>query len=121
MKVKKYKVLLESERHYKQATISPLKQPDGNFKARDIVILNQFEEFYKALYRPKIDSCTNTNDSPFFEKGLHRKLNLLELERSEESLTKEECLKALTEMERNETPGSDGVPAEFSGKTYLST
>ena len=28
-------------------------------------------------------------------------------------MTKEECLKALNEMECNKTPGSDGLPAEF--------
>ena len=28
-------------------------------------------------------------------------------------MTKEECLRAVKEMERNKTPGSDGLPAEF--------
>ena len=72
------------------------------------MILDQFEEFYKALYHP------NTHDSPFFEKGSHRKLNPLELKRSEEPLKKKGYLKALTEMERNKTPGSDGFTSRVS-------
>ena len=99
------------------------------------------------------------HDSPFFEKGSHRKLNplelqprsqglsslptlslrkdfvfsqrrwrqrretlgtrLLELKRSEEPLKKKEYLKALTEMERNKTPDSDGFNTSRVSQSFL--
>ena len=108
----KYFLNLE-KRHHKQGTISQLKQAEESFVTTDKEILCQCETFYRELYRSKIDTRDDKYDHIFFGESIHKKLNQDEKDVCEGPLTKEECLKALNEMECNKTPGSDGLPAEF--------
>ena len=94
----KYFLNLE-KRHYKQGTISQLKQADESFVTTDKEILNQCEAFYRDLYCSKIDTCGDEYDHLFFENSIDKKLNQHEQGICEGSLTNEECLKALKEME----------------------
>ena len=63
----KYFLNLE-KRHFKQATISQLKQTDGSFVTTDKEILNHCEAFYKELYRSKISSTGDKYDDLFFDE-----------------------------------------------------
>ena len=109
----KYFLNLE-KRHFKQATISQLKQTDGSFVTTDKEILNHCEAFYKELYRSKISSTGDKYAGlSVFDEPSHKKLSQFEQGLCEDHLTKEECPKAVKEMECNKTPGSDGLPAEF--------
>ena len=61
-------------------------------------------------------------DSDFFQPKNETFLDVNEATSCEGYLTKQECLKALKSMDRDKTPGTDGLPAEFYkifGKTYL--
>ena len=52
----------------------------------------------------------------FSSSRLHsteKKLNQIEQDSCEGSLTRAECLKARKEMDTNKTPGSDGLPTEI--------
>ena len=61
----------------------------------------------------KVNKQTIQYDHIFFEASTEKKLNQIEQDSCEGSLTRAECLKALKEMDSNKTPGSDGLPAEF--------
>jgi len=108
----KYFLNLE-KRHYKQGTISQLKLDNENFVSTDKEILNECENFYKRLYSSNKCSQNELTNSVFFGSQTEKKLNLTEQKGCEGLLNKAECLKALKDMERNKTPGSDGLPAEF--------
>ena len=79
----------------------------------DKEILNHCEAFYRNLYSSKTDPPNEKYDHIFFEASTEKKLNQIEQDSCEGSLTRAECLKALKEMDSNKTPGSDGLPAEF--------
>ena len=93
------------KRHFKQGANTQLKGDDEN--------LNQCEAFYRNLYSSKTDLPNEKYDHIFFEASTKKKLNQIEQDSYEGSLTRAECLKALKEMDSNKTPGSDGLPAEF--------
>ena len=101
------------KRHFKQGAITQLKVDDENFVTTDKKILNQCEAFYRNLYSSKTDPPKEKYDHIFFEASTEKKLNQIEQDSCEGSLTRAECLKALKEMDSNKTPGSDGLPAEF--------
>ena len=108
----KYFVNLE-KRHFKQGAITQLKVDDENFATTDKEVLNQCESFYRNLYSSKIDTPNEKHDHLFFEASTEKKLNQIEQDSCEGSLTRAELLKALKEMDSNKTLGSDGLPAEF--------
>ena len=108
----KYFLNLE-KRHYKQGTVSQLKLDDEQFVSTDKEILNECETFYKRLYSSSKGSQKELTNSIFFGMQTEKKLNLTEQKACKGLLSKEECLKALKDMECNKTPGSDGLPAEF--------
>ena len=108
----KYFLNLE-KRHFKQGAITQLKVDDENFATTDKEILNQCESFYRNLYSSKTDTPNEKQDHLFFEASTEKKLNQIEQDSCEGSLTRAELLKALKEMDSNKTPGSDGLPAEF--------
>ena len=108
----KYFLNLE-KRHYKQGTISQLKLDDEQFVSTDKEILNECETFYKRLYSSSKGSQNKLTNSIFFGMQTEKKLNLTEQKACKGLLSKEECLKALKDMECNKTLGSDGLPAEF--------
>ena len=93
----KYFLNLE-KRHYKQGTISQLKLDDEQFVSTDSSSKGSQKELTNSI---------------FFGMQTEKKLNLTEQKACKGLLSKEECLKALKDMECNKTPGSDGLPAEF--------
>ena len=104
---------------FKQGAITQLIEDDENFVTTDKEILNQCEVFYRNLYNSKIGTPNEKYDHIFFEASTAKKLNQVEQDSCEVSLTRAECLKALKEMDSNKTPGSDGSPAEFDSGTPL--
>ena len=107
----KYFLNLE-KRNYKQGTISQLKLDDEQFVSTDKEILNECET-YKRLYSSSKGSQNELTNSIFFGMQTEKNLNLTEQKACKGLLSKEECLKALKDMECNKTPGSVGLPAEF--------
>jgi len=67
----------------------------------------------RKLYSSNKYSQNELTNSVFFGSQTEKKLNLTEQNGCESLLNKEECLKALKDMECNKTPGSDGLPAKF--------
>lgn len=67
----------------------------------------------RKLYSSNKYSKNELTNSVFFGSQTEKKLNLTEQNGCEGLLNKEECLKALKDMECNKTAGSDGLPAEF--------
>ena len=115
MKVKKkntkYFLNLEKSGHFKLSTISQLKITDQEFITSDKEILAEYETFYKKLYTSQKDVVPIEND--LFQPENDTVLNNNDAMSCEGHLTEQECLKALRSMDREKTPGTDGLPAEF--------
>ena len=107
----KYFLNLE-KRHCKQNTISQLKVNDNEFIYTDNEILNECESFYKNLYSSRIE-CGDHLSHVFPLQESPIRLNDVEQATCEGPLKKEECLKALQDMDSDKTPGTDGLPGEF--------
>ena len=106
----KYFLNLE-KRHFKLNTISQLKIADQEFVTSDIEILVECETFYKKLYTSQKNVIPTEND--LFQLENDTVLDNNEAMSCEGHLTEQECLKALRSMDREKTPGTDGLPAEF--------
>ena len=70
--------------------------------------------FIETFTAQKLTPPNEKYDHIFFEASTEKKLNQIEQDSCEGSLTRAECLKALKEMDSNKTPGSDGLPAEVN-------
>ena len=106
----KYFLNLE-KRHFKLSTISQLKIADQEFVTSDKEILVECETFYKkTLHIPK-NVIPTEND--LFQLENDTVLDNSEAMSCEGHLTEQECLKAIRSMDREKTPGTDGLPAEF--------
>ena len=115
MNEKKTKYFLYQEkRHYKQGIISQLKVDENNFITSDQEILAEGESFFINLYTSNrnVNNLIDRND--FFKHENDTVLNDKERNNCEGLLTERECLAALKTLEQGKTPGSDGLPAEFS-------
>ena len=106
----KYFLNLE-KRHFKLSTISKLKIADQEFVTSDKEILVECETFYKKLYTSQKNVIPTEND--LFQLENDTVLDNNEAMSCEGHLTVQECLKALRSMDREKTPGTDGLPAEF--------
>ena len=98
--------------HCRRNTISQLKVNDNDFIYTDIEILNECESFYKNLYSPRIE-CGDHLSHVFPLQESPKALNDVEQATCEGPQKKEECLKALQDMDSDKTPGTDGLPSEF--------
>ena len=99
------------KRHFKLSTISQLKITDQKFIKSDKEILAECETFYKELYTSHENVIPT--DSDFFQPENETSLDDNEATSYEGYLTEQECLKALRSMDRDKTPGTDGLPADF--------
>ena len=106
----KYFLNLE-KRHFKLSTISQLKITDQEFVTSDKEILAECETFYKKLYTSQKNVIPTEND--LFQPENDTVLDNNDAMSCEGHLTEQECLKALRSMDREKTPGTDGLPAEF--------
>ena len=106
----KYFLNLE-KRHFKLSTISQLKITDQEFVTSDKEILAECENFYKKLYTSQKNVIPTEND--LFQPENDTVLDNNDAMSCEGHLTEQECLKALRSMDREKTPGTDGLPAEF--------
>ena len=81
-------------------------------------LLVQTKKFWTSV-KPSTNAFTvqgsqnELTNSIFFGMQTEKNLNLTEQKACKGLLSKEECLKALKDMECNKTPSSVGLPAEF--------
>ena len=108
----KYFLNLE-KRHYKNGTITSLKNQNGDTVISDKEILKECKNFFNDLYSSKINIKNFIEDKTFFKTASQIALNIEQKEICEGQLNIRECLKSLKTMEKNKTPGTDGLPAEF--------
>ena len=97
--------------HFKLSTISQLKITDQEFVTSDKEILAECETFYKKLYTSQENVIPK--EGVFFPTENDTVLDNNEAMSCEGHLTEQECLKALRSMDRDKTPGTDGLQAEF--------
>ena len=93
------------------STITQLKITDQEFVTSDKEILAECETFYKELYTSQKSVIPTEND--LFQPENDTVLDNNEVMSCEGHLTEQECLKALRSMDREKTPGTDGLPAEI--------
>ena len=93
------------------STISQLKSTDQEFVTSDKEILAECETFNKELYTSQKKNVIPT-ENDLFQSENGTVLDNNEAMSCEGHLIELECLKALRSMDREKTPGTDGLPAD---------
>lgn len=104
---------LENSKKKKSCT-RKLYQPDGKETTSPSTILHEAFNYYAALYDNKLDKSIDWTSCPFLDS----KENIPNLpnemsDRCDGEHGYTECIKALSELARNKTPGNDGLSVEF--------
>ena len=93
-----------------QSLIRSIKRPDGTVTENIYQILDEHVRFYKDLYTA--EPTDNTAQDHIFSK-LEKSLDEENRALCEGTLRLEECSNAISKMEFNKSPGTDGLPVEF--------
>ena len=88
-----------------------LKCPEGYSNQDPKIILNEMRNFYWQLYTSQ--SQSSARFSNFLNSESLPKLDSVRQSLCEGPITGVECLSALKTFQRNKTPGTDGLSAEF--------
>ena len=108
-KSSRYFFSLENSRQSKKV-IRKLKTPDGRVIQDSRDLLGCIANFYESPYSPEpIDNKKQNALLNTIDRFVPENFKLL----LDESLSADECHKALTNMKSDKSPGSDGLPAEF--------
>ena len=111
-KSSKYFMNLEN-RHYKNKTITKLKNKNGNFITVNQEILKEANKFYSNLYTSKLSDTIGHRDTEFFPDKDVIKLDEQTKSCLDDPLTEKELAETLISMKNGKSPGLDGFPAEF--------
>ena len=109
----KYFMNLEKRSHERKHIVK-LKTDQNEYVEEPKRILCQMETFYKALYASQItDNTFDASASSFLNPDNVQRLDNEQQKSCEGLITEEECLSSLKTFEKNKTPGTDGLTAEF--------
>ena len=93
-----------------QTLIRAIKKPDGTVTDNIYCILDEHVRFYTELYT---EDDTDSTAQDFIFSKLEQKLDAGNRALCEGPLSLEECFQAMTKMQSNKSPGTDGFPVEF--------
>ena len=101
-----------SKRSYNKKHITKLKSAE-DFSTEDAkIILSEMRNFYQQLYTSQGQTSTACSLNFLNSESLPR-LDNAKQNLCEGLITEAECLSVLKTFQRNKTPGTDGLPAEF--------
>ena len=89
-----------------------LKSSAGSTIEDSKTILNEMKNYYQQLYTSQ-DQTSPDQLSDFLNSGPLPRLDDVSQNLCEGSITEAECLSAIKAFQRNKTPGTDGLTAEF--------
>ena len=102
------------KRSHERKHIVKLKTDQNEYVEEPKRILCEMETFYKALYASQItDNTFDASASSFLNPDNVQRLDNEQQKSCEGLITEEECLSSLKTFEKNKTPGTDGLTAEF--------
>ncbi|CAG2207261.1 unnamed protein product [Mytilus edulis] len=110
----KYFLQLEKYRQENNA-IKELENDQGKLLTKSTDVLDEIQDYYKNLY-----SCTNIDESKMKEISnfLTNKVSEDDVNFCDSDITLEEIFKSLHEMNKNKSPGSDGLTVSFYCKFF---
>ena len=98
------------KRFIKQTRISRLKEEEGNLATKTQDLLRITSEFYKKLYTA---SETNSSSQKALLKNIKKTLSQTHKDLLDSPITLEELEKAVKSLNKEKSPGINGLPAEF--------
>ena len=101
-----------SKRSHNKKHITKLKSAEGSSTEDPKIILSELRNFYQQLYTSQGHTSTACSLNFLNSESLPRLDNAKQTP-CEGFITEAECLSALKTFQRNKTPGTDGLPAEF--------
>lgn len=113
---KNSKYFLQLEKHRQENnSIKEIENDDGKLLTDSEEILNEIQNYYKKLY-----SCTQINEEKMEKMGdfLTNKISNEEAINCDDEISPEEIVKALNEMNKNKSPGCDGLTVSFYCKFF---
>ena len=109
----KYFMNIEKRSHERKHIVK-LKTDQNEYFEEAKRILCEMETFYTALYASQItDNTFDASASSFLNPDNVQRLDNEQQKSCEGLITEEECLSSLKTFEKNKTPGTDGLTAEF--------
>ena len=108
----KYFLNLE-KRNFSSKCINKLIDGDNKTLTEPKAILEEQKKYYQNLYSSQNPNVQDPIFSPFFENEDIEKLDDDHKAVCEGLLTTEECYSALKGFQKNKSPGTDGLTAEF--------
>ena len=108
----KYFLNLE-KRNYQNMVIKKLIKDDDCAITDPSEILKEQQKFYETLYESQNPAVNDPKFNSFFNNDRIVKLNNDQKQKCEGQLTVNECLAALRTFNKNKSPGTDGLTAEF--------
>lgn len=92
------------------AFIEKLRDEAGNVVTETVDILETVHNFYEKLFK-NIECCGKTAETMI--NGIDKSINLNDKEWCDAPLSIEEVEQAINGLNKNKSPGSDGLPSEF--------
>ena len=89
-----------------------MKSAEGSSTEEPKIILSEMRNIYQQLYTSQGQTSTACSSSFLNSESLPR-LDNAKKNLCEGLITEAECLSTLKTFQRNKTPGTDGLPAEF--------
>lgn len=108
----KYFFSLE-KRNYEIKCITSLIKDDKSTITDPEKILDEQRCYYQNLYSSNNPQVKDPKFNLFFENDMIKKLDEDQIKSCEGLLTENECRNALKGFQKNKTPGTDGLTAEF--------
>ena len=99
----------------KLKTVTKIRKEDGTITEKMDEILETQRLFYKQLYT---ESNIDSDTQEFFLNTIEKKLEDHDRDACEGLINKDEAFKALTNLNNNKSPGSDGLSKEFFAKFW---
>ena len=101
-------------RKYEKKNIVTLKLNDGTETEDQGAILREEEKFYKTLYEAGIINTESPGSNVFFQNKVIKPLSDESANVCEGEISKEECLKALSEMKNDKSPVRTALRRNFT-------
>ena len=108
---------LENKRK-QDITMHEIKKEDGTIATSTEEIAKETKNFYEKLYKGKSESGVSEGMQNIFLSKLDKKLTPKRAQMLEGDITEAETKSVIFEMEKNKSPGLDGIPIEFYQTFY---
>ena len=101
------------KRNYEHKCITSLKRDNGSSISDPEKVLQEQKSCYQNLYSSQNPQVDDPRFKKFFQSEMIKTLDNKLKERCEGLLTDSECRYALKDFQKNKSPGTDGLTAEF--------